>query len=48
MLLIGGCIPSLGGEDDELIQDTEESVEETVIIPDVQLKDELLPYTFTV
>ena len=48
MLLIGGCIPSIGGEDEELIQDTEESIEETVIIPDVQLKDEyyqtLLPF----
>ena len=48
MLLVGGCIPPLGGEDDELIQDTEENIEETVIIPDVQLKDEyyqtLLPF----
>jgi protein involved in sex pheromone biosynthesis len=48
LLLVGGCIPSLGGEDEELIQDTEESVEETVIIPDVQLNDEyyqtLIPF----
>ena len=48
MLLVGGCIPPLGGEDDELIRDTEENIEETVIIPDVQLKDEyyqtLLPF----
>ena len=48
MLLIAGCIPSLGGDDEELIQDNEENVEETVIIPDVQLKDEyyrtLLPF----
>lgn len=48
MLLIGGCIPSFGGEDEELIQDTEESIEETVIIPDIQIKDEfyrtLLPF----
>lgn len=48
LLLIGGCIPPLGGEDDELIQDTEENIEETVIIPDVQLKDEyyqtLIPF----
>lgn len=48
-LLLGGCIPSIGGmEDEELIQDTAESVEETVIIPDLQLKEEyyrtLLPF----
>ena len=47
-LLIAGCIPSLGGDDEELIQDNEENVEETVIIPDVQLKEEyyrtLLPF----
>lgn len=48
-LLLGGCIPSLGGmEDEELIQDTAESVDETVIIPDIQLKEEyyrtLLPF----
>lgn len=48
LLLIGGCIPSPGGQDEELIQDNEESIEETVIIPDVKLKDEfyrtLLPF----
>ena len=48
VLLIGGCIPSPGGQDEELIQDTEESVEETVIIPDVKIKEEfyrtLLPF----
>ena len=48
VLLIGGCIPSPGGQEEELIQDTEESVEETVIIPDVKLKDEfyrtLIPF----
>lgn len=48
-LLLGGCIPSLGGiEDDELIQDNVADEEETVIIPDVQLKEEyyrtLLPF----
>ena len=47
MLFISGCIPSFG-EKEEVIQDTEESIEETVIIPDVQLKDEyyrtLLPF----
>lgn len=49
VLLLGGCIPSPGGtDDDEVVQDIAESVEETVIIPDVQLKDEyyrtLLPF----
>lgn len=48
MLLISGCIPSFDGGEEELIQDTEESMEETVIIPDVQIKDEfyrtLLPF----
>lgn len=48
VLLIGGCIPSPGGQDEELIQDIEENVEETVIIPDIQLKEEfyrtLLPF----
>lgn len=48
-LLLGGCIPSPGGiDDEELIQDTTESVEETVTIPDIQLKEEyyrtLLPF----
>ena len=48
MLLISGCMPSIGKEDDELVQDSEESVPETVIIPDVQLKENyyrtLLPF----
>lgn len=48
MLLISGCMPSIGKDDEELIQDNEESVEETVIIPDIQLKDNyyrtLLPF----
>lgn len=48
MLLITGCMPSIGKQDEELIQDNEENVEETVIIPDVQLKDHyyqtLLPF----
>ena len=48
VLLIGGCIPAPGGQEEGLIQDTEESVEETVIIPDVKLKEEfyrtLLPF----
>ncbi len=41
-------MPSLGKEDEELIQDSEESIEETVIIPDIQMKDELLSNTFTI
>ncbi len=48
VLLIGGCIPSPGGQEEDLIQDTEENVEETVIIPDVKLKEEfyrtLIPF----
>ena len=48
VLLIGGCMPSLGGQEEELIQDSGESVEETVIIPDVKIKEEyyqtLLPF----
>jgi len=48
VLLIGGCMPSLGDQEDEVIQDSGESVEETVIIPDVKIKEEyyktLLPF----
>ncbi|MER2088429.1 MAG: CamS family sex pheromone protein [Sporosarcina sp.] len=48
ILLLGGCVPSLGTEKEEVIQENEESIEETVIIPDVQLKDEfyktLIPF----
>lgn len=48
MLLLAGCMPSIGQQDEELIQDTEENEPETVIIPDVQLKEEyyrtLLPF----
>ena len=40
ILLLGGCLPSFGTEKEEVIQENEESVEETVMIPDVQLKDE--------
>lgn len=47
-LLLSGCLPSFGVKEDELIQDNEERVVETVIIPDIQLKDEyyrtLLPF----
>ncbi|WP_342514367.1 CamS family sex pheromone protein [Sporosarcina sp. FSL K6-1522] len=41
VLLLGGCLPSFGTEKEELIQEGEESTEETVIIPDVQLKEEM-------
>ena len=40
ILLLGGCLPSFGTEKEEVIQENEESIEETVMIPDVQLKDE--------
>ena len=39
-LLVGGCIPSWGGEDEELFKDTEERVEERVIMPNVKWTDE--------
>jgi protein involved in sex pheromone biosynthesis len=48
ILLLGGCLPSFGTEKEEVIQETEESVEETVMIPDIQIKDEfyktLIPF----
>ena len=48
MLMIAGCLPNIDGKDDKVVQDDEESMEETVIIPDAQLKDEyyrtLLPF----
>jgi protein involved in sex pheromone biosynthesis len=40
ILLLGGCLPSFGTEKEEVIQENEESIEETVMIPDVQLNDE--------
>ena len=40
VLLLGGCLPSIGPEKDQVIQENEEQVEETVMIPNVQLKDE--------
>ena len=40
VLLLGGCLPSIGPDKEEVIQENEEQVEETVMIPDVQLKDE--------
>ncbi|QBQ06996.1 CamS family sex pheromone protein [Sporosarcina pasteurii] len=48
VLMISGCVPGIDKSDDEVVQDTEEAAEETVIIPDVQLKGEyyrtLLPF----
>ncbi|GEN83716.1 putative lipoprotein YerH [Sporosarcina luteola] len=48
VLLLGGCLPSIGPDKEEVTQETEEMAEETVMIPDVQLKDEfyrpLLPF----
>ncbi len=47
-LLLSGCLPSIGEKKDNAIQETEESVEETVMIPAMRLKDEfyktLLPF----
>ena len=45
VLLLGGCLPSIGPEKDEVIQENEEQVEETVMIPNVQLKDEFYKVT---
>ncbi|MBD7986112.1 CamS family sex pheromone protein [Sporosarcina sp. Sa2YVA2] len=39
-LLLSGCLPSIGPEKEPLIQETDKQDEETVMIPDVQLKDE--------
>ncbi|QTD43035.1 CamS family sex pheromone protein [Sporosarcina sp. Te-1] len=48
VLFLGGCLPSFAPEKDEVIQENEEKAKETVIIPDVQLKDEfyktLIPF----
>ncbi|KXH86790.1 CamS family sex pheromone protein [Sporosarcina sp. HYO08] len=48
ILILGGCLPSFGKKQEELLQENEENVEETVIIPDLQLKDNfyrtLLPF----
>lgn len=48
ILLLGGCLPSFGTEKEEVIQENEESIEETVMIPNIQLKDEfyktLIPF----
>ncbi|CAM3211196.1 CamS family sex pheromone protein [Filibacter tadaridae] len=48
VLFLGGCMPSIGKKEEKVVQDNEKSIEETVIIPEVQLKDEfyrtLLPF----
>lgn len=48
LLLLAGCIPALDNSDEEVIQDSEEATEETVIIPEIQIKDDyyrtLLPF----
>ncbi|MEK5037052.1 CamS family sex pheromone protein [Sporosarcina sp. FSL K6-3457] len=40
VLFLGGCLPSFGIEKEPVIQENEDSIEETVIIPDTRLKDE--------
>ncbi|WP_336822208.1 CamS family sex pheromone protein [Sporosarcina sp. USHLN248] len=40
VLLLGGCLPSFGPDQEEVIQENEEQLEETVMIPDMQLKEE--------
>lgn len=48
LLLLAGCIPALENSDEEVIQDNDEAAEETVIIPEFQIKDNyyrtLLPF----
>lgn len=48
VLFLGGCLPSIGKEKEPVIQENEESIEETVIIPDIHIKDEfyrtLIPF----
>ncbi len=48
LLLLSGCIPSLDNSDEELIQDNEEEIQETVIIPSAQVSEDyyrtLLPF----
>lgn len=47
-IFLSGCLPSIGPKKEEVIQENDEKVEETVIIPEVQLKDDyyktLLPF----
>ncbi|MDW0111090.1 CamS family sex pheromone protein [Sporosarcina aquimarina] len=48
VLFLGGCIPSIGPEKDEVIQENDEVEQETVLIPEVQLNEHyyrtLLPF----
>ena len=48
VLFLGGCIPSIGPEEDEVIQENEDIEQETVLIPEVQLNEQyyrtLLPF----
>lgn len=39
VLLLGGCVPSIGPDKEEVIQENDEQVEETVMIPNVQVDD---------
>ncbi|MFJ7936532.1 CamS family sex pheromone protein [Sporosarcina sp. NPDC096371] len=41
ILFLGGCLPSIGTEKEKDVQESEEGVVETVIIPDVHLKDDM-------
>ncbi|WJY27405.1 CamS family sex pheromone protein [Sporosarcina trichiuri] len=48
VLVLGGCIPSIGPEKEEVIQENEDVEQETVLIPEVQLNEQyyrtLLPF----
>ncbi|WP_432352974.1 CamS family sex pheromone protein [Sporosarcina sp. A2] len=48
VLFLGGCIPSIGPEKEEIIQENEDIQPETVLIPEVQLNENyyrtLLPF----
>lgn len=42
-IFLSGCLPSIGPKKEEVIQENDEKVEETVIIPEAQLKDDYYP-----
>ena len=48
VLFLGGCIPAIGPEKEEVIQENEDVEQETVLIPEVQLNEQyyrtLLPF----
>lgn len=48
LLFVAGCVPAPNNSEEEVIQDGEEKEQETVIIPDLQIRDEyyrtLLPF----